>query len=319
MLKKDDFDMTKVILDVDTGVDDALAIIYGLESKNFDLLGITAVSGNVPLHMTEKNTLKVLKLANREDIRVYPGATKPLLRDAEYEYRVHGTDGIGNALDNIDIEDNNNGEFASDFIIEQAKRHKNDLTLIMVGPLTNLALALKKEPNLVKWVKEVIVMGGLVSSAGRGNKLPNSEFNIYADAESAAIVFHSGLEVTLVSLDVTLKTYMKLEHIEQLKGSKYYEFVLNSTEVFRQFSEMRYGANGCALHDPLTIGFFLDPSYLKTEKYFVDVETISPLSYGQTICDFRNLWGKKPNVNICVDVDSDRFLNDFIQTLRQAK
>lgn len=311
--------MKKVILDVDTGVDDALAIIYGLESKKIDFLGITAVSGNVPLHMTEQNTRKVLKLIGREDIKVYPGADRPLIREPEYEYKVHGTDGIGNALDDMEVRDNNEEQFAPDFIVEQARKHKGDLTLIMVGPLTNLALALRKEPKIADWINQVIIMGGLVSEAGKGNKLPNSEFNIFADAESAAIVFHSGLEVTLVSLDVTLQTYMKLEHIEQLKGTKYYDFTLNSTKVFRNFSEMRYGTNGCALHDPLTIGYFLDPSYIETKKYFVDVETESPLGYGQTICDFRNLWKKEPNVNICVNVDAERFIHDFIETLKQAK
>lgn len=123
----------------------------------------------------------------------------------------------------------------------------------------------------------------------------------------------------MVSLDVTLQTYMKLKHIEQLKGTKYYDFTLNSTKVFRNFTEMRYGTNGCALHDPLTIGYLLDPTYIETKKYYVDVETESRLSYGQTICDFRNLLGRDPNVNICLNVDSERFIHDFIETLKGAK
>lgn len=133
----------------------------------------------------------MLKLIGREDINVYPGADRPLLREAEYEYRVHGSDGIGNALDDMEIEHAKEEQFAPDFIVEQAKKYKGELTLIMVGPLTNLALALRKEPKIAGWIKEVIVMGGLVSKAGKGNSLPNSEFNIYADAEAAAIVFHS--------------------------------------------------------------------------------------------------------------------------------
>lgn len=308
--------MEKVILDVDTGIDDALAIIYGLESKQMDFLGMTTVSGNVPLHMTEKNTRKVLKLAGREDINVYPGAAAPLLREAHYEYRVHGTDGVGNALDDVEVDAKNDNMFAPDFIIEQAEKNQGEITLIMVGPLTNLALALRKEPRLADWVKEVIIMGGIVSKAGHGNTLPTSEFNIYADAEAAKIVLHSGIELTMVSLDVTHETFMTMEHIERLKGTKYYDFVLNSTEVFRGYNKKLFEKNGCALHDPLTIGYFLDRSYIKTEKYYVDVETQSPLSYGQTICDFRNLLDKEPNVNICLDVDADRFMDDFIATLK---
>lgn len=311
--------MRKVILDVDTGVDDALAIIYGIESKQIDFLGITTVSGNVPVSMTTKNTLKVLKLIGREDIKVYPGAERPMIREPEYEYHVHGSDGIGNALDHIDVEQEAEAVFGPDFIIEQAKKHQGELTLIMVGPLTNLVLALRKEPKVATWLKEVIIMGGLVSQAGEGNKLPNSEFNIYADAEGAAIVFHSGIELTLVTLDVTRKTYLTKEKIELLKGTKYYDFVLESTEVYREYSERLYGRNQASLHDPLTIGYFLDPSYLQTEKHYVDIETLSPLGYGQTVCDFKGLWNKEPNVHVSLAADSERFVADFIDTLKQAK
>lgn len=311
--------MRKVILDVDTGVDDALAIIYGIESRQIDFLGITTVSGNVPVSMTTENTLKVLQLIGRDDIKVYPGAERPILRDPEYEYHVHGTDGIGNALDDVVVELGAENTFGPDFIIEQAEKYKGELTLIMVGPLTNLALALRKKPEIAHWIKEVIIMGGLVSEAGQGNKLPNAEFNIFADAEAAAIVFHSGIELTQVSLDVTSKTNLRLEDIEKLKGTKYYDFVLESTEVYRAYNKRVNGKNHSSLHDPLTIGYFLDPSYLKTEKHFVDIETLSPLGYGQTICDFKGLWNKEPNVNVSLGADSERFVADFIETLKQAK
>lgn len=307
--------MRKVILDVDTGVDDALAILYGLESGQLDFLGITTVNGNVPLEMVNRNTLKVLQLAGREDLKVYSGAESPLMREAEHEFKVHGSDGIGNALDDVTLEMELEHQFAADFIIESAREHRKELTLVMVGPLTNLALALKKEPRLAGWIGEVIIMGGLVSLAGRGNTLPTSEFNIYADAEAARIVFHSGAEVTLVSMDVTLQTFLTIDHIEAMKGKKYYNFIKRSTDVFRSFSMQRYNVNGCALHDPLTVGFAMNREFLKTKKYYVDVETISPLSYGQTICDFRNLWKKEPNVNVCLDVDAEGFVKHFVETI----
>lgn len=311
--------MRKVILDVDTGVDDALAIIYGIESKQIEFLGITTVSGNVPVSMTTENTLKVLQLTGRNDIKVYPGAERPILREPKYEFHVHGSDGIGNALDHIIVEQEAEAVFGPDFIIEQAEKYKRELTLIMVGPLTNLALALRKKPEIASWIKEVIIMGGLVSEAGQGNKLPNAEFNIFADVEAAAIVFHSGIELTQVSLDVTSKTNLTLEDIEKLKGTKYYDFVLESTEVYRAYNKRVNNKNHSSLHDPLTIGYFLDSSYLKTEKHFVDIETISPLGYGQTICDFKGLWKKEPNVHVSLAVDSERFVADFIDTLKQAK
>ncbi|KXH78780.1 nucleoside hydrolase [Sporosarcina sp. HYO08] len=309
--------MKKVIIDVDTGVDDALAILYAVNSKQLDILGITAVSGNVPLEQVNINTNKVLKLLAVEDqIKVYKGADRPLLKEPYHEFRVHGNDGIGGALDHIDIDIPENEVFAPDFIIEQAKKYKGELTLIAVGPLTNVALAVRKEPRLAEWLKEVIVMGGLVQSAGRGNTIPTSEFNIFADAEAAKIVFHSGMNITLVSLDVTRQVLLTEEHIEELQGSKYYDFVKNSTVDYRNFSINLYGINGCALHDPLSVGVALDPDIVQREKYYVDVETQSELSYGQTICDFRNLLKKEPNVNICVGVDHEKFLQTFLDHLK---
>ncbi|SOC43667.1 purine nucleosidase [Salinicoccus kekensis] len=306
--------MKKVIMDVDTGIDDALAILYAIESEALDILGITTVNGNVPLDYVTKNTLKVLHLAG-ENIPVHPGAVEPYLREAIHEFKVHGNDGIGNALDDMTVTKELEDIFAADFIIESAYKHNKDLTLIMVGPLTNLALALKKDPAIKDMIGEVVIMGGVVSNVGHGNMLPTSEFNIFADAEAAKVVFHKGLDITLVSLDVTHQVMMTDEHVEKLKDTKYYDFVKDATDEYMDYGLKLYGRRQCALHDPLTVGYVLDPALLKTEKYYVDVETSSPLSYGQTICDFRRLLGKEPNVNICTGVDSERFLKDFIETL----
>lgn len=311
--------MKKVILDVDTGIDDAMSILLAVESGRMDVLGITAVNGNVPVNFVMKNTKKILKLIGNEDIQVYRGASEPLLRESHHEYSVHGKDGIGDALNHVEVSQDEPSTFAPEFIVEQVKKHPKEITLIMVGPLTNLALAIKRDPEFIPLVKQVVIMGGLVSEAGKGNKLPTSEFNIFADAEAAKIVFHSGLPIKLVSLDVTMKTFLDRKRIEDLKGSRYYDFILNSTEVYRQYSRVNLGQDGCALHDPLTVGVVLDPSLVKTEKYFVDVETKSELTYGQTICDFRGLWNKEPNVEICVDVDATRFEQLFIDTLKKRK
>ncbi|WP_075528313.1 nucleoside hydrolase [Sporosarcina ureilytica] len=310
--------MKKVILDVDTGIDDAYAIIYAIESKQLDLLGITGVNGNVPIDYVMKNTKKILKLIGNEEINVYKGASLPLLTEPNHEFRVHGKDGIGDALDHITVDDEESDVFAPDFMIEQAKKHKGDITFIMVGPLTNLALALRKEPRLAEWVSEVVIMGGLVTKAGMGNKLPNAEFNIFADAEAAKIVFHSGLPLKLVGLDVTHKTFLTRERMEELKGTKYYDFIVESSEIFRGFSKAKYGIDGCALHDPLTIGVAIDASIVQTEKHFVEVETKSELNYGQTICDFRGIWKKEPNMEVCLDVENEKFVSMFIDTLKQA-
>lgn len=302
-------------MDVDTGIDDALAILYAIESRQLDILGITTVNGNVPLDYVTKNTLKILALAGENDIPVYPGAVEPYLREAVHEFKVHGDDGIGNALDDMTVTKQLEDTFAADFIIESAREYKGDLTLIMVGPLTNLALALKKAPEIKDMIGKVVVMGGLVSNAGHGNMLPTSEFNIFADAEAAKVVFHKGLDITLVSLDVTHQVMMTDEHVEKLKGTKYYNFVKDATDEYMTYGLRLYGKRQCALHDPLTVGYVLQPDLLEIKSYYVDVETSSPLSYGQTICDFRGLLGKEPNVKICLGVDSERFLEDFIGIL----
>jgi purine nucleosidase len=307
--------MKNVIMDVDTGVDDALAILYALESRQLDVLGITTVNGNVPLGMVNVNTLKVLSLAGRTDVPVHPGADRPLLRMSEHVHHIHGDDGIGNALDDFSYSNECQEQFAADFIIEQAKRNPGEITLIAVGPLTNLALAFRKEPKLSEWLDEVVIMGGLVSEAGRGNTSPNSEFNIFTDAEAAQIVFHSGVETTLVSLDVTKQTLLSIEDIRRLEGRKYHDFVKQSTEVYRAFSKERFNLDGCALHDPLAVGYVLNRDFLRTEKHYVDVETVSPLNYGQTVCDFGGLLGREPNVNVCLDVDAEGFVSHFLETL----
>lgn len=307
--------MEKVILDVDTGIDDALAIIYAIESRQLDIQGITMVNGNVPLDHVTKNTLKVLKLADSNDIPVYEGAAEPYVREAIHEFKVHGNDGLGNALEDMEVSKEPQKTFAADFIIESAHKYKKELTLIMVGPLTNLALALKKDPAIKDMIGRVVIMGGLVSNAGYGNMLPTSEFNIFADAEAAKVVFHKGLDITLVSLDVTHQVMMTDEHVDQLKGSPYYDFIKNTTDEYMNYGLKLYNKRQCALHDPLTVGYVLNPDLIDTKEYYVDIETASQLSYGQTICDFRGLLGKAPNVKVCLDVHGGQFLKHFLETL----
>ncbi|CAM3440889.1 nucleoside hydrolase [Nosocomiicoccus ampullae] len=309
--------MEKIILDVDTGIDDALAILYAIESKKLDILGITTVNGNVPLDFVTKNTLKILQLADRRDIKVYPGAEEPYLREPEHEYHVHGTDGIGNALDDMEVTMELEDTFAADFIIDTVNKYPGEVTLVMVGPLTNLALAMKKSPGIKHKIKRLVLMGGIVSKAGYGNKLPTSEFNIFADAEAAKVVFHKGLDITMVSLDVTHQTQLNMDHINELEGTKYFDYVKDSTEIYRSYGEKLHGKNECSLHDPLTIGYVLDESYVETVPVYVDVEIQSPLSYGQTIADFRGQLGKEPNMKVCTAVDGERFVKDFIDTLKK--
>lgn len=306
----------KVILDVDTGIDDALGILLAVRSKQFDILGITTVNGNVSLDKATENTCKILKLLDAAEwIPVIRGVDRPLLRPAVFEHRVHGEDGLGGALSGMKLERAAAEGFAPDFIIESAARYPGEITLVMTGPLTNLALAVRKDPRLVHHVKEVIFMGGVVQSFG--NVTPTAEYNMYVDPEAAKMVMHAGFpSLTLVGLDVTRRTLLTDEHIGQLADSPFGPYVRQSTADYMKRYFERNGVQACAMHDPLAIGVALNRSLVTTGHYFVDVETRSELCDGQTVCDFQNRLHRQPNVYVCLEVDAEAFFRLFIGALR---
>ncbi|MEF3312260.1 nucleoside hydrolase [Paenibacillus sp. GYB004] len=307
--------MQKVIIDADTGIDDALALLLAVKSGRLDILGVTTVCGNVPLEQATANTLKVLKLLGKEgEIPVIRGAALPLLREPRHETGVHGARGLGGALEEMEPGEAADG-YAPDFIIEQARKHPGELSLILMTPLTNMALALRKEPELRSWIKELIIMGGVVS--GPGNLTPVAEYNIFADPEAAKLVFHSGIPITLVGLDVTRKALLHESHVRQLAGTEAGEFVeMCTSHYIERYSRMN-GVRACALHDPLAVGVAIDRSIVQTRKLFVDVETRSELCDGQTVCDFQNRLNRIPNVDVCLQVDEEQFLDMFVHYLKQ--
>lgn len=306
----------KVILDVDTGIDDALGILLAVKSGEMDVLGITTVNGNVSLDQATLNTCKILQLLEMEqEIPVIRGANKPLMRPTFFEHRVHGQDGLGGALLDMPVHVEAADGHAVDFIVDQVKQHAGEVTLVMTAPLTNLALAVMKYPELVHQVKEVIVMGGVVQ--GFGNVTPTAEFNIYVDPEAAKIVCQAGFpNLTLVGLDVTRKALLTDEHIRALGDSPIARYVKESTADYMERYHERNGTRSCALHDPLAVGVALNKQLVTTRKYYVDVETKSELCDGQTICDFQNRLSKAANVHVCTEVAADEFLELFIRTLR---
>lgn len=306
----------KIILDVDTGIDDALGIILAVKSGEFDLIGITTVNGNVSLGKATENTCKILDLLQvGEQIPVVPGASRPLVRTEFFEHRVHGEDGLGGALRDTSVMTQPTKGFGPDFIIENVLAHSGQITLIMTGPLTNLALAVRKCPQLVEHVKEVIFMGGVVRE--HGNVTPTAEYNIYVDPEAAKIVFHAGFpELTLVGLDVTRKALLTEDHIRELGDTAIARYVKQSTSDYTERYFERNGVRACAMHDPLAVGVALDRNLVTTQKLYVDVETKSELCDGQTVCDFQNRLSKEPNMNVCLAVDAQAFFERFIRALK---
>ncbi len=204
---------------------------------------------------------------------------------------------------------------AVDFIIDQVRKHPGEITLIMTAPMTNLALAIMKYPELVQKVKEVIVMGGVVQ--GFGNVTPTAEYNIYVDPEAAKHIFWAGFaSIKLVGLDVTRKALLREEHIDSLGDTEIARYVRASTADYLQRYQERNGVRACAMHDPLAVGVAINPDLVKTRHYYVDVETRSELCDGQTVCDFQNRLSVKPNVHVCLEVEADEFINLFTRVLR---
>lgn len=306
----------KIILDVDTGVDDALGIMLAVKSGHFDVIGITTVNGNVSMEKATENTCKILDLLEAgQDIPVVRGASRPLFRPPFFEHRVHGEDGLGGALRDVVVTTKPSDGFGPDFMIEHVLKQPGQITLIMTGPLTNLALAVQKCPELVRHVKEVVFMGGVVKE--HGNITPTAEYNMYVDPEAAKVVFHAGFpELTMVGLDVTRRVLLNEEHIRQLGDTAIARYVKESTATYTQRYFERNNVRACALHDPLAVGVAMCRELVTTRKLYVDIETKSELCDGQTVCDFQCRLRKEPNMNVCLDVDAEAFFERFIRALK---
>lgn len=302
--------MKPVILDVDTGIDDALAITYALNSPELEVIGITTCFGNNSLEKTTRNTLVVLEKVGKT-VPVYRGADKPLKRDSrEFPFHVHGEDGLGNSFAKDPILEAEE-EHAVDYIISQVKKRPNEITLIPVGPLTNLAQAILKDPEIIPLFKEVIIMGGAVFVPG--NVTSHSEANIYTDPEAAELVFSSGLPITVVGLDVTMKTLLPEAALAdwRAKGTDEAQFFADMTGFYMQaYETFEPGIGGCALHDPLAVGVAVNPDFVRTEEWNVKV-VLEGEETGRTVASPAG----GPKVQVCTEVKAEKFLNQFMKTV----
>jgi purine nucleosidase len=311
--------MKRVILDVDTGIDDALAIIYAIKSKDIHLEGITAGFGNVTNEQATMNTLNVIEIAEPGySIPVAMGAEIPLYRPRPATVaHVHGQNGIGDyifpepkqkALD----------EHAADFIVRKVNENVNELTLVFVGRLTNLALALKTDPSIAGKVKGLVLMGGALKTFG--NVTGWAEANIYGDPDAAKEVFESGIPITMVGLDVTRKADFREEHLNILMDKMSHEneglksFIKHIVTFGFEASEKMEEGRQRLLHDPLAIGVVINPLFVQMENYHVVVENQGKYTTGATIADYR-----KPqtntNTSVCLELKREEFLNHFINTI----
>lgn len=302
----------KVILDVDTGIDDAMALSYAVRSPELEVIGITTCFGNTSVEEATRNTFQVLDYLEAE-IPVAAGADKPLFRDhlKGKATRVHGENGIGDTAHPFPKREPI-GQHAADFIVSKVKENPKQVTLILVGSLTNMATAIMKDPEIIHLVKEVIIMGGAVTVPG--NVTPAAEANIYTDPEAAEYVFRSGLPITLVGLDVTLKTLLPRKYLEiwRAKNTRLSNYMADITEHYMNaYLQFYTDIQGCGLHDPLAVAVAIDRTFVKTKPVHVQVDIEGTISLGRTVGDLRPKPAQPPNMEVCLEVDADRFLQHF--------
>ena len=306
--------MQPVFLDVDMGVDDALAIILALRSPEVELMGISTVFGNVPLGQATRNALQVLELMERDDIPVYVGADEPLVRQPVYAEAVHGKTGLGVAeLPEPEMLPAGN---ALDFLVAALEGRPGEVIIIATGPLTNLALVEQQQPGILDQARRVLVMGGALAEVG--NITPVSEFNSFADPHALHYLIKVGINMTLISLDVTHRLGLAAEVIEaRLSGrdDALASFVRDATRTVIDFEREHYGFAGLHLHDPAAVALAIDASLCQSETYALDVETTGELTAGQVVVDRRPLIRDEEREGYPIDcamgVDVERFMQLF--------
>ena len=316
---------TPLILDVDTGIDDALGLLLACAAPAVTILGVSAVSGNVDLARATRNTRSVLALAGRPEIPVWPGCARPIVRAAEDASAIHGGSGLGHAIlpEPAPLENHDN---AVDKIVGAAKAHAGALVLVATGPLTNIAVALMREPDLPKLLKQLVVMGGAFKEGG--NTTPAAEFNIWHDPEAARIVFQSfGAEgsapLVAVGLDVTRQTLLLPEHLNELarrcegapRAPALLRFLEDSTRHYFEMVEKRDRRRYFVMHDPLAVAVALDPTLIDTIPVAVDVETTGTLTSGMTVADWRGVWRRRPNAQVAVSVRAEAMIEAFLTAM----
>ncbi len=271
----------RVIIDTDPGVDDALALLLAMRSPELKIEGITPVAGNVPLDLTLPNALRMVEIAGRPDIPVAAGAKVPLVRRLVTAAYAHGENGLGGAVF-PEPKTKAIAQPAAEFIRSIVRKYPGEVTLIPIGPLTNIATALNLDPELAAMVRGIVLMGGSLSG---GNITPAAEFNIYVDPEAARIVFQSGIPITMVGLDATRKTSLTEEHVRTLEAAQnpVSQAVAKIGRNAINHNREQGFLVGPNMHDSLAVAAFLDPSILKFKDYYVDVETTGELTAGETL------------------------------------
>lgn len=306
----------KIIIDTDPGQDDAIAILLALASPDaLELLGITCVAGNVPLSLTSENALKICELAGNVDVPVFAGCDAPMTRKlvtAEYVHGKTGLDGADLPAPTMSLQDGH----AVDFLIDTLRREApGTVTLCPLGPLTNIATAFRRAPDIVDRVQQIVLMGGAYFEVG--NVTPAAEFNIYVDPEAADIVMKSGADIVISPLDVTHKALTTRPRIDAFRalGTRVGETVAGWTDFFERFDMEKYGHDGAPLHDPTVIAYLLQPELFTGRHINVEIETQSDLTRGMTVADWWRVTDRPANALFLGDIDASGFYTMLTERL----
>ena len=303
----------KVIIDTDPGQDDAAAIMLALGSPEIDLLGITAVAGNVPLALTERNARIICEMSGRTDIKVFAGADRPLSRPLVTAEHVHGKTGLDgpNLFEpSFQLQDGHAVDFIVDTLMNEAPE---TVSLCPIGPLTNIALALQKEPAIAGRIQQIVLMGG--GYFAQGNITPSAEFNIFVDPEAAAEVFACGAPLVMMPLDVTHKVMTTKSRVDRIRDidNPAARALVEMLVFYERFDEEKYGTDGGPLHDPTTIAWLLRPELFQGRMCNVEIETTSKLTRGATVVDWWGVTKRRKNALVLGDVDADGFFDLLIE------
>lgn len=300
----------KIIIDTDPGHDDALAILLLEKSETIDVEALTTVAGNSTIQNVTSNTRYILDLVDSKS-PIYSGASRPLKRKL-IKANVHGTNGLDGS--NI-VKKEKLNNLAVEKIIEIVKENPNQISILIIGPETNIAEALIREPKIKKLIKEFVIMGGAIDCPGNKNRV--AEFNIFVDPESAEIVFSSGVKTTLIPLDVCNEVVLQEADFEKIKGSDLYKPIMSMMKKFIRGIEKFENLKGALVYDALAAYYLLNPSAFGIVKKDIRIETKGKLTRGMTVCDNRKWGNKKPNIELVTKIDSEKFIKDFIKILKK--
>ncbi len=305
-----------IILDTDPGIDDSLAILLALASPEIILDGISTIHGNTSTIQTTQNTLAILEMAKESHVPVYQGCELPLIKESLLSPETHGDAGLGYAK-LPEPQTKPRAGHGSDFIIESIMSKPEEITLVAIGPLTNVAMAIRKEPRIVENVKEVFVMGGAIHHPGNTTAL--AEFNTYVDPHATHIVFHSGMPITLTPLDVTYQCIFTKDDANRLSkiDSPITKFIADATRYYMEFHDEYQRIDGCVINDPMTLALTFMQEICDYQNLVMDVDVSTGVGLGNTFADFYNYDKKPANMRVAMGVRPRMFMEMFLERMEK--